>query len=348
MMSKKNLFPIITLTVIGVAVALLLAAVNAITAPAVAERERLAILESLQIVMPGGDFGDEIVSDEIPEDAPDTVQAIYTEKTGMGKVVVLNVQGYASVISMTVGIDSAGKVTSAVVTSEQESHGQAGMKDFPNSFAGLDVGGVAGAPLYTQATVTSGAMRDAVLDAMYAIGYYVDRTPTQVTLPKTDEQIKAIAESYVGGEVEEITLGEDAPSTLKRLYYHAPSGSYIAYNITSTKYVPVETEGFVVIDKNGVIVDVDMLTWTVGHGVNPPENYVETFIGRDKNSIVSSELVTEATGSSTNFAAAIEGALIYCGAQSYWQSAIGIAMLCVCVAGVAAYIVAYKIRRRRR
>lgn len=350
MMSKKNLFPVIALAVIGVVVALLLALINMATAPVVAERERLAMLESLQTVMPGGDFGgDEIVSQTIPDGAPDSVVAIYEEKTGMGSVVIVKARGYASVISMTVGVDSQGKVTKVVVTSEQESHGQAGMKDYPASFTGLDVSGVANAALYSGATVSSGTMRDAVLDAMQVLGYIVDRTPPPPSaLPKSDGEIKALAESYVGGSVEELTLGENAPSTLKKLYYHAESGSYIAYNITSTKRVAVETEGFVVIDKNGVTTAVDMLTWTVGHGVNPPEGYAETFVGKDKHSIVSAELVTEATGSSTNFAKAIYDALVYCAPESPWQSVIGIVILALGAASAVAYTVAYKIRRRRR
>lgn len=352
MLNKKNLFPIIALTVIGVVVAGLLAAINLLTQPVIAETERLAVLESLQTVMPGGDFGgDEIVPEKLDEDAPETVQAVYKEKTGKGHVVILKAQGYASVISITVGVDNEGKITRAIVTSEQESHGQAGMKDYPDSFTGLNAGGVAGAPLYSGATISSGAIRGAIVDAMYVLGYVTDTGDTEepeIPLPKTDSEIKAIAESYVGGAVVECELGADAPKTLKRLYRHEASGSYIAYNITSTKYVAVETEGFVVIDKNGVITDIDMLTWTVGHGVNPPENYTDTFIGRDKFSIISSDLVSTATGTSTNFAAAVHGALEYTSPDSSWQSVIGIVILSLSVATAVACFVVYKVRRKTK
>ena len=113
-MKKKNLFPIIALTVIGVVVATLLATVNAITAPIIEEREKQAILDSLEDVMPGGDFGSDVKSEPLPKNAPDTVTAIYKEKNGMGHVVTLKTTGYASVISITVGIDADGKITKAV------------------------------------------------------------------------------------------------------------------------------------------------------------------------------------------------------------------------------------------
>ena len=353
-MNKKNLFPIVSLTVIGVVVAALLAVVNLITAPVVAEAERQAMLDSLYEVMPGGDFGDKIEPEERKEDTPPSVVAIYKTENGMGDVVILNVQGYASVISITVGIDTEGKITKAIITSEQESHGQAGMKNYTDRFAGLDAGGAASAELYGGATVTSGAIRGAIVDAMYALGYATSAgsggsTCGTSTLPKTNEEIKTLAEGYVGGAVEEVQLTEDAPKTLKRLYYHRESDSFIAYNITSTKYVAVETEGFVVINSRGYIEKADLLTWTVGHGVPPTDTFDDSFIGKDKNSIIAAELVTEATGTSRNFTVAVHEALRYVddGGLSL-ASIVGIVLAALSITAVAAYITVYKIRRRRR
>ncbi len=354
-MNKKNLFPIISLTVIGVVVAALLAVVNLITAPVVADAERQAMLDSLYEVMPEGDFGEEIVSETLDEDTPDSVVAIYKTKNNKGDVVILKAQGYASVISITVGVDVDGKVTKAIVTSEQESHGQAGMENYTDRFAGLNAGGVAGADLYSGATVTSDAIRSALVDAMYALGYATNTGGDSTggateQLPKTDEQIKAEAAGYVGGgELEEVILAEDAPATLKRLYYHRESDSYIAYNITSTKYVAVETEGFVVINKKGAIEKVDLLTWTVGHGVNPTDTFEDSFIGKDKNSIIAAELVSEATGTSKNFTIAVHDVLKYVDDGGLSLASIdGIVMASLAVLSVAAYTIAYKIRRRRK
>ncbi len=351
MLSKKNLFPIITLAVIGVVVAALLAAVNVITSAKIAENEALAITRSLQTVMPGGEFGDE---EPFEEDTPDTVVAIYEEKNGMGSVVILKTQGYASVISITVGVDADGKITKAVVTSEQESHGQAGMKSYTDRFAGLNAGGVASAQTYSGATVTSDAIKNALIDAMYALGYATASGggstggTASSELPKTDEQIKALAESYVGGAVEELTLEEGAPSTLKRLYYHEASGSYVAYNITSTQWVPVETEGFVVINERGAIEKIDMLTWTVGHGVEPQESFVTSFVGKDRYSIVVAELVSGATGTSDNFTIAVKDALVYVTEENLTHRIVGIVIVCLAVVGVGAYVTVCKIRRKRR
>ena len=253
-------------------------------------------------------------------------------------------------ISITVGVDAEGKITRAVVTSEQESHGQAGMKDYPDSFAGLNAGGVASAPLYSGATISSGAIRAAIVDAMYVLGYVADTGDDggEISLPKTDAEIKALAETLVGGTVSEVALDSDAPKTLKRLYRHEASGSYVAYSITSTKYVAVATEGFTVIDKNGVITEVDLLTWVVGHGVYPDENYTDTFVGKDRYSIVSSELLTAATGTSTDFASAIHDALLYVAPEFSWQGIVGIALLATAAIAAVACTVIYKVRRKRK
>lgn len=354
MINKKNLFPILALTVIGVVVALLLAVVNMITAPVVAETERLVVIESLQTVMPGGDFD---VEKELSEDTPETVQAIYEEKNGMGSVVILKVQGYASVISITVGIDNFGKVTRAIVTSEQESHGQSGMKNYPESFTGLDVGEVAGADLYTGATVSSRAIRGAIVDAMYALGYATDIGDTEsgvISLPKSDSEIKALAESYVDGTVVKRELDEDAPKTIKRLYYHEPSGSFVAYVVTENPYNPgaVETDGFVVVNKHGVVTDAELLEWSVGNKnyvVEKPENFADTFIGKDKYSIVSAKLVTGATQTTTRFAGAVHDVILYTSEpDGNWQSIVGTVILSLAVVSVVAYTVIYRTRRKRK
>lgn len=352
-MNKKNLFPIISLTVIGVVVAALLAVVNLITAPVVAEAERQEMLDSLYEVMPGGDFGDEIVPLEREEDTPPSVVAIYKTKNGLGDVVILNVQGYASRIAITVGVDNEGKITKAIVTSEQESHGQAGMESFTDRFAGLDAGGAASAELYGGATVTSGAIREAIVDAMYALGYATSAgsggsTGGTAALPKTDAEIKALAEAYVGGAVEEVQLTEDAPETLKRLYYHKESGQHIAYNITLNRGY-IATEGFVVINSRGYIEKADLLTWTVGHGVGATDTFDDSFVGKDKNSIIAAELVSGATGTSRNFTVAVHEALRYVddGGLSL-ASIVGIILASLSAVAVAAYITVYKIRRRRR
>ena len=69
-MSKKNLMPIIVLTAICIAVAAILAAVNALTEPKVRERNEAAVSASLSAAMPGGQFNAE--PDELKDNAPET------------------------------------------------------------------------------------------------------------------------------------------------------------------------------------------------------------------------------------------------------------------------------------
>ena len=120
-MTKKNLMPVIVLTAICIAVAALLAAVNALTKPIIDDRNNSAISESLGKVMEGGKFDSE--PDELKDGAPKTISKVFTEKNGMGTVVVLVTnKGYTGKnIGITVGIGSDGKITGMEITQNEES-----------------------------------------------------------------------------------------------------------------------------------------------------------------------------------------------------------------------------------
>ena len=101
---------------------------------------------------------------------------------------------------------------------------------------------------------------------------------------------------------------DTAPETLKALYKVA--GGYIAYTVTSTQYVAVETEAITHFDENGRIIRTYLVEWTVGHGV-APGTFPENFEGMLNGEIGSVELVTEATGTSEHYRDAIKAASDY-------------------------------------
>ena len=298
---KKKIMPVVVLTVICIVIGGLLAVVNMFTGPVIEWMENQKVTASLREVLPG-EYNAE--PDPMPEGAPSTVTAVYTELGGAGHVVTLEKQGYASVIGITVGVSSDGTVTGIVITKEAESHGKAGMKTWHNTLVGLNADEVADAELFTGATISSTAIRSAVYDAMVVLGHTEAKEETESALPKTDAEILALARE-LAPDAEDISHVLPKNSVVKRLYKDSLGRGLVAYTVTSTEYVAVETEGIIHISEDGKIVSLELLTWTVGHGVNYTDAFVNSFIGKDATELEDVELVTEATGTAVHFRDAV-------------------------------------------
>lgn len=336
-LKKENIMPVAVLSAICLVVAILMSVVNMITAPEIERAEIAAIQASLSEVMADGEF-EKI---DTPEGAPKTVTAVYRDKISGGKVVTLLTSGYGGEIAITVGVDTEGKITRAVITKESETHGQAGMKNYTDNFAGLDAEGVNGVEKFSQATISSTTIKNAIYDAMIALGY---ATVLEEVLPKTDEEIKAAAEALAGKTLAPVELGDNAPETLKRLY--EGDGVFAAYLVVPGAYVPVATEGMVTFDKNGTILAVELYQWVVGHGKDYTPEFLNSFVGKTAASIEGVELVTEATGTSTDFRNAVGAALAYATPEPKIYSIIGIIILVLAIAAPVAFVI-YKNRRRK-
>lgn len=318
-MNKNNIMPVAVLTVICVIVAALLGAVNMFTSPVIDKMEEQKVYDSLREVL-DGTF--EPV-DTLPANAPKSVNAMYKVTDGgelKGHVVTLTVKGYAGDISLTVGVDAEGNVTKAVVTSESESHGKAGMKDYPNNFEGVSADKVADVELFTGATVSSTAIKGAVIDAVNAVTGGTISSPdkggdesvgtTPETLPKTDDEIISLAKALVSGSVgfENVTPSYNRPETLKRLYKETSGKGYVAYVVTAGQYVPVANEGLVHLNMDGDIENINHLTWIVGHGVSA-EGFADKFVGKDNWSVDGVELISGATVTAGDFRSAVSDAV---------------------------------------
>lgn len=318
-MNKKNIMPVAVLTVICVIVAALLGVVNMFTSPIIQKMEEQKVYDSLREVLDGNFEPVEA----LPESAPDTVTAMYKVTEGSvlkGHVVTLVVKGYAGDISVTVGVDTEGNVTKAVVTNESESHGKAGMKNYTENFDGVPADKVASVELFSGATVSSTAIKGAVIDAVNAVTGGSVSAPdndgdesagaTPETLPRPDDEIVALAKALVPGALgfENVTPSYNKPETLKRLYRETGGKGYVAYVVTAGQYVPVANEGLVHINMDGDIENINHLTWIVGHGVSA-EGFADKFVGKDNWSVDGVELISGATVTAGDFRSAVSDAV---------------------------------------
>lgn len=318
-MTKKNIMPVVILTAICMVVALILGAVNLLTGPIIQKMEDNKVYESLKEALDG----DPKPINPLPEGVPNTVTSMcemYDGDTLLGHVVTLVVKGYAGDISLTVGVDSDNRITKVLVTNQSETHGKSGMKEYPNSFEGIHASEVAEVETFTGATVSSTAIKKAVIDAVNAVTGGSISLPDDEggdesvgavpeVLPRTDAELVTLAGELVPGAktLEDVTPEKNASETLKRLY-KAEGVGYVAYILTRGWGNSIANEGLVYIDLNGNVAAINHLTWNVGHGVSA-DGYAENFVGKDNWSVGDVDIITGATGTSADFRSAVSDAV---------------------------------------
>ena len=104
----------LTLLAITAVVAVALAGVNMITAPAIAELNAQKTQEAIELVLPGG-------GEVIDFPATDLVSKVYASETGYA--VEVTPGGFDNTITMMVGVDTEGKVLGISVISHTETAG---------------------------------------------------------------------------------------------------------------------------------------------------------------------------------------------------------------------------------
>ena len=170
---KKSLKDVVVLVVICAVFASVLAAVNSVTAPIIADRLNAAANEAYVAVMPGATGFEDI--DLSTYTLPSTVVEAKKEKSGLGFVIKLETKGYATGMIIIVGVDANGVVTGATCISSNETWGLE--KTFGNEVVGTDVNTIvdvqAGATSYTINGYRS-AVKDAINAAARLSGQEVD------------------------------------------------------------------------------------------------------------------------------------------------------------------------------
>ena len=277
---KENIMPVVVLTAICLLIAAVLGVVNMFTKDIIEENETQKVYDSLRVVIDG-----KFEPIAKPEGAPKSVVDVYKVTDGgelVGHAVTLSVQGYASVISITVGVDKDGNVTKAVVTSQAESHGKAGMANYTDNFAGVSKDDVANVDTFSGATVSSTAIKNAIIDAVNTVTGSLPEEPVEEPLPREESEVIALAKTLVGTEVELTNVTPDGLTYARRIY-KAGSEGYVAYVVVMSRYGYPETETLVHVGNDAKIKNVNKIVWKPSdpnpqYGYNPPsEEVVDAF-----------------------------------------------------------------------
>lgn len=171
-MTFKNIVkPILVLTVICLAVALLLAVVNYVASPIIAEATAEAERKARSEALPGAtDFTE--VDLKGYADLPESVVSCYRDNDGGGYVFLVKGAGYggkSNPITLLVGIKPDGKIAGIKITDVSGETAGIGDKvkknDFTSRFADLDADGVEGVANVSGATYSSTGVKQAVRDA---------------------------------------------------------------------------------------------------------------------------------------------------------------------------------------
>ena len=359
-MNKKNLMPVIVLTVICVAVALVLGVVNAITAPMIREKNEKAIQESLSKVMLGGEFNPE--PDALKEGAPETVSKVYTEKNGKGTVVVLvTKKGYTKKeIGLTVGIDAEGKITGMTVTKNEESIIPPELKPggaYGDSYVGAGPSDVP--ELETGATVsfTESAIKNAINDAFVYLGFAAEKPE----LPRDEAEIEALAKAFYNNpDAKLVSSRVEDGKYVKRIYKENGKNSYVVYAFNySERYGTPEFEFLVHVGEDGAIKAVKKILWKVSDpkpewGYVPPSDdevdaFFESFVSKNSETVTSVDVETGATNTSTLVREAFAEALSYSSFVAnvnYAPRIVGIVIISLAVIGSAGAVIFNRKRRK--
>ncbi len=239
---KKHLSSVVSLSVICIVIAVLLAVTNYITAPIIKKQEDAAANQALIVVFPNGEGFEKVDIADI--ELPSTVTEAYSEKSG-GYVFKLTTSGYASNLIIMCGVDSNGNVTGADVIASSETLGAE--NGYGDNFVEKSIDTVDSVDTISGATKTTGAYRNAVKDALNAFtvmkGGSVDLRSEEEIL--NDNLTAALPKGQ--GNFSSVFITE---------IFDDISAVYKAEN--GKGYVFLIDETFVGVDENGnVVSDVD-------------------------------------------------------------------------------------------
>ena len=360
-LKNKGMTAVVVLTSVCVIVAVVLGIANELTEDVIYENETKDVYDSLRVVIDG-----KFEHVEKPAGAPRSVVDLYRVTDGeelVGHAVTLAVDGYASTISLTVGVDKNGNVTRAEVTSQAESHGKPGMANYTESFSGASKEEVEGVDVFAGATVSSTAIKNGVIDAINTAMGNFSEEPEAEKLPREESEIISLARALVGSGTELVKVTSEGLEYAKRIY-KAESEEYVVYTVVMSRYGYPETETLIHVDGEGRIKNINKLVWKTSdaaYGYVPPtEESVNAFykrlIGKSLSDIVSldgADLVANATNTSTNLKLAIAEGLeaieeMKRPEPSHAARTVGIAILSLSVLGYLTYRLIPAIIKRRK
>ncbi len=320
-MKKQNIMPVVVLTVICLIAALLMGVVNMICAPIIEAAQLEASNAALKVVLPDGkNFKEEALKTGFPEE----ITKAYSAEGGY--VFESSVSGNKPGIIVMCGISADGKVVGVEVIKNDETPSY-WSKVYPlvagtdGVYSGKNNSDIS-AELVSGATKSSTALYQAVKASLnaYAVmtgGEVDDSEEVEPEAPKapetgrTEAEVLELAKAMYDGDVTLVEYEVENPDiTTLKVFRNESDGTFVFHIATRTEWVANETEALFLTDDRGTVLDVNLLNWTVGHGVNYTPEYVNSFIGTNKYFTYEVELVTDATGTSKNLLNALESALI--------------------------------------
>lgn len=161
-MKNDNVKAVVVLFACCLAVAVLLAGINLVTAPKIEENNRIAMLKSLEGLIEGADF-EPLDTDGLPS----SVTNAFTDKNGGGYALIFTAKSQysSSPMQFSVGITEDGKISAIkqITYMESKSFGT-----YPESFVGSDRSESAEAEVFAGVTYSSNAFKSALDDAFRA------------------------------------------------------------------------------------------------------------------------------------------------------------------------------------
>lgn len=166
---KNIIKPVIVLTCICLVVSVLLAYVNSVTAPIIAEAEQRTAQEAMAEVLPEADSFDPINIDGLPE----RVDEVYRAENGSGYVFMLTTKGYGGDMKLICGINADGTIEACKTLSHSETSGlgsKTAEDPYRNQYCGKSTDTLGEVDAISGATISSTAYMNAVQDAFEAFG----------------------------------------------------------------------------------------------------------------------------------------------------------------------------------
>lgn len=162
MNKDSSIYKMILLGVLCGICGLLLAAVNSLTAPVIAENQLSTVLVNLEQIFPDAEFED-VSDDYLSEDTTGLIEAVYIAD-GEGVVFTVSGTGYSSSgFTFMVGFDNDGNIAGFMALEQSETSG-IGSEVFADDFAStyIGVGTDAEIPMLSGATLTSSGVKTGI------------------------------------------------------------------------------------------------------------------------------------------------------------------------------------------
>ncbi len=164
---KNMIKPVLVLTCICLVVTALLAYINTVTSPIIAEAEQKAAQEAMAEVLSEADSFEQVTIDTLPE----RVTEIYRSENGTGYVFMLTTKGYGGDMKLICGIKADGTIEACKTLSHSETSGlgsKTAEDPYRNQYIGKTSDTLNEVDAISGATISSVAYKSAIEEAFEA------------------------------------------------------------------------------------------------------------------------------------------------------------------------------------